>query len=324
MRVLEKYYHQLKSMITPEVLGDIVPMEVSPAAKWFLGESPQEFWRYREDFPCVLPPAPVTWIEYEMPTIIRSAMNQVYRPARSVVALIMTLEIPEDQRQWFIQSDGLVGLFAHFRRKSGIRDGIEIMTNKRQERIQETLDKGLTARWVCVWQLMAEPLNLKKVIPFVSYAFYLDEKGQMLSDLGVAYTMVRDSHELTDDVLKSVFADTLPFLFCLSLTHCRNVEVVESTMPPTVAKKRKEKDIPVFKFKHLVIKPVAGKRTINQNESMTKQNGMMPIHFVRAHFKSFTEERPLFGKHTGVYFWQIHARGDKQYGEITKDYIVKN
>lgn len=325
MRLLEKHHHQLSKIISKTVMGDIVPMEISPAARWLLGESPQEFFDYRRDFPCVLAPAPVTWIEFEMPQIIRSTERAIQRPARSVAALIMTLEIPEDNRDNFLRSDGIIELFAHFRHQSRIRDGIEVSADKRQQSIQEVFDAGLTAKWVCVWQLLAEPLNHAVLVPFVSYAFYLDQNGQILSDLGVAYTMTRDAELIEKKVLNHVFADTLPFLFALSLTHCRNVEVIEQELPPPIIKKRKEKGIPVYKFKMIVIKPVGGKRIVNtkKGEPAIQHNGMMPLHFVRAHFKVYTEERPLFGKHSGTYFWHQFAKGSDKYGEITKGYSVE-
>lgn len=325
MHLLEKYHHQLSKIISKAVLDDIVPMECTPVAKWFLGEAPQEYWEYRRDFPCVLPPAPVTWIEFEMPPIIRSDKRAIPRPARSVAALIMTLEIPEDNRDNFLRSDGIIELFAHFRRQSRIRDGIEISTDKRQESIQKAFDQELSARWVCVWQLMAEPLNHSVLVPFVSYAFYLDQNGQILDGLSVAYTMIMDVKRVPEEALNHVFSDTLPFLFALSLTHCRNVEVIEQELPPPIVKKRKEKGIPIYKFKILNIKPIGGKRIIdpNREKATIAQNGMMPMTFVRAHFKTFTEERPLFGRHRGTYFWHQFAKGSKEYGEITKEYRVK-
>lgn len=323
MRVIEKYHKQLKKMITRELLDDIVPVDCTPAAKWFLSEAPQEYWRYREDFPCVLPPAPVTWIEYQMPTVIRSAKDAVPRPARAVAALIMTLEIPEDEQESFLREDRLPAVFAYFRRKSQIRGGIEIMADSRPQSIQEAIDAGLSTRWMCIWQLMAEPLNGNDLVPFVSYIFYLDQNGQMLSNLGIAYTMTDVAKEMPEYQLRHSFADTLPFLFALSLAHCRNVELVERELPPPVIKKRKEKGVPIYKFKELVIKPVGGKQVINTNGQRQPGGGMLPLHFVRAHFKRFTEERPLFGRHVGVYWWHQHAKGDITRGEIVKTYKVE-
>lgn len=47
------------------------------------------------------------------------------------------------------------------------------------------------------------------------------------------------------------------------------------------------------------------------------------FHLCRGHFKTYTAERPLFGKYTGTFWWQAQARGSKEHGEVVKDYAVK-
>ena len=323
MHLLEKYHRLLTKYITPELMADIVPVNITPAAKWFLGESPQDFWNYREDFPCVLPPAPVTWIEYEMPAFIHSESRTVERPARSVAALIMALEIPEEERHDFLVKDEIVGLFNFFRRRSQILEGVQVSYDRREEAIQEALKAGLTCKWVCLWQLFGEPLNYKALVPYMTYAMPLDEGGQILNSLSVAHSMVSKEEKQGDlSFLSNVFSDSLAFLFGLSLMHCRNVEVIEQEISATIAKRRKEKGIPLIRFKHLIIKPM-GQRKVKAGESMTKQQGMMPMHFVRAHFKTYTADKPLMGKHVGRYFWHTSARGNRKMGEIVKDYQVE-
>ena len=46
------------------------------------------------------------------------------------------------------------------------------------------------------------------------------------------------------------------------------------------------------------------------------------FHIARGHFKTYTEDAPLLGKHVGTYWWEAHARGSKSAGTITKDYEV--
>jgi hypothetical protein len=47
------------------------------------------------------------------------------------------------------------------------------------------------------------------------------------------------------------------------------------------------------------------------------------LHICRGHFKIFTEEARLFGKHTGMYWWAEQLRGDRRHGVIVKDYRIK-
>lgn len=46
------------------------------------------------------------------------------------------------------------------------------------------------------------------------------------------------------------------------------------------------------------------------------------LHWVRGHFKHYTEENKLFGKYTGTYWWSPHIAGDKAAGLVVKDYKV--
>lgn len=319
MRMLEKYYDSIKQVM-PAMMDELVPMEITPSAKWFLSEDKREFWRYREDFPCVLPPAPLTWMEYQMPSSIKSDVREVRNTTtRAVGAMILTVELKEENRLPIFSADGIMDAFNDMLK----RNKISTRGRKSQERfeiIQSYIKQGFVAKWFCFWQLFGEPIGHKEIIPFVSYGFYLDQNGQIMGELGVGDISL-PRHMLTSELIDASFSDSLPFLFALSLTHCRNVEMVERTLPPGLTKKRKARDIPELIFRELVIKPVGGKQVISTNPNV--KNGMMPLHFVRAHFKVFTGERKLFGKHEGTYFWHQSGRGSRANGEIVKEYKVK-
>ena len=44
------------------------------------------------------------------------------------------------------------------------------------------------------------------------------------------------------------------------------------------------------------------------------------LHLCRGHFKRYTEDKPLFGRYTGLYWWQPHIRGADRSGAVIKDY----
>ena len=52
--------------------------------------------------------------------------------------------------------------------------------------------------------------------------------------------------------------------------------------------------------------------------------GITRLHLCRGHFKTYTEENPLFGRIVGRIWWQPHIRGNKDQGLILKDYHVKH
>jgi hypothetical protein len=46
-------------------------------------------------------------------------------------------------------------------------------------------------------------------------------------------------------------------------------------------------------------------------------------HLARGHFKTFTEDAPLLGKHVGTYWWSWQVRGQEGSGVIEKTYTLK-
>lgn len=241
---------------------------------------------------------------------------------RAVAALILLLETPEEDRALVLPADALIPTYNHFLKQSHTNHGIQIAMDDRPENLKKAIDQGLEPRWLMFWQLFAEPPNMRELVPYISYAMYIDQNGQMIDQLQLANVTLGEKGQIEEKYLNNAFADLLPHFFCLSLTHCRNVELVERTVAPAVVKKRKEKGIPYIKFKQLVIKPVGGKRMIGGGKE-SQQNNMMPLHFVRAHFKTFTGERKLFGKYEGTYWWSMTARGKQEIGEVVKTYKVK-
>lgn len=49
---------------------------------------------------------------------------------------------------------------------------------------------------------------------------------------------------------------------------------------------------------------------------------MQPLHWVMGHPKTFTAERPLFGKHVGTYWWQPSLHGRDKSRFIAKSYEI--
>ncbi len=47
------------------------------------------------------------------------------------------------------------------------------------------------------------------------------------------------------------------------------------------------------------------------------------FHLCRGHLKRYTEEKPLFGKYAGTFWWRPQARGSRNKGIADKDYAVK-
>lgn len=106
--------------------------------------------------------------------------------------------------------------------------------------------------------------------------------------------------------------------FCMFFS-CKNIgtETVEPPAKLNKARKKKGK-LPLFTYKTLVIKPTGKKQ-----ESIPKHLWGNRVHLCRGHFKTYTKEKPLFGRLTGRYWWQPSVRGNKKLGVVHKDYKIE-
>lgn len=104
-----------------------------------------------------------------------------------------------------------------------------------------------------------------------------------------------------------------------SFLNCRNVEQVPVDVPQELNRARQRRGKPpLLKVYTLVVRPLR----LDRRKRESKHGPPVAIHWVRGHFKRYTEERKLFGKFTGTYWWQHHVAGKAQ-RFIIKDYAVR-
>ena len=106
------------------------------------------------------------------------------------------------------------------------------------------------------------------------------------------------------------------------ILQCKNISTEKNYPPEALNKKRiKQGKQPLFTYHTLVVNPMSEKTRSDGPHETTgiKQR----LHFCRGHFKEYTEQNKLFGKHTGLYWWQPMVRGNKELGLVHKDYQVK-
>lgn len=103
----------------------------------------------------------------------------------------------------------------------------------------------------------------------------------------------------------------------LKWLHCKNIISVKVPTPDRLNKKRRKNNRQeLFSYHVLRIKPTKAEKA----NGKPYQGGLNRIHFCRGHFKEYTEDNPLFGKYTGLYWWQAHVRGRNKKGIVMKDY----
>lgn len=115
-------------------------------------------------------------------------------------------------------------------------------------------------------------------------------------------------------------ATDLNFLQCyLRLLHCKNIVSVPVKPSSKINKKRKAKNkLPLFRYHVLKVQDYKIKR--NGTKKSQGYKGLMAVHSCQGHFKTYTKEKPLFGKIVGDIWFSDHVRGEKKRGKIVKDY----
>ena len=122
--------------------------------------------------------------------------------------------------------------------------------------------------------------------------------------------------------VRSIDVWSMLFPYCLgvSFTHCRNVQVMDAPLPEAVRKKREKRGKHAAVFKILEIRPM---KAVLRNADGNRSTGLKQrLHICRGHFKDYRNGRGLFGKYRGMFWWEMHVRGDKAQGEVKKDYSV--
>lgn len=114
---------------------------------------------------------------------------------------------------------------------------------------------------------------------------------------------------------------TIPAVMALQFMNCRNVIQDVKEPPSTINERHRREHPPLVTYRVLRISrkaspPHTGGAQVSGDHSQNR------YHVCRGHFKRFTEDKPLLGRHVGTYWWESHARGNRERGEVIKDYEI--
>ena len=156
---------------------------------------------------------------------------------------------------------------------------------------------------------------------FIKVDYYLNN-GTL--DFNETYIKELDGTVLPYSPEKKVIAlvDLSAIYKIFSIINCANIEYVVNKPDEKLQRKRAKKNkLPLKDYYTLVIKR---KRQYHAYDKVQGQGANdTRLHMCRGHFKTYTPERPLFGRYTGTYWWQEQMRGNAALGEIEKDYAVE-
>ena len=107
----------------------------------------------------------------------------------------------------------------------------------------------------------------------------------------------------------------------LILLSCKNVLAMRNPAPLALNKARRKKGkTEIFTYHTLKLVPFGNKKQYQSSQGEPESH--YRIHLCRGHFKRYAEDKPLFGKYTGLYWWQPTVRGKDKSGVVMKDYAL--
>lgn len=130
-----------------------------------------------------------------------------------------------------------------------------------------------------------------------------------------------DTEEADNFNISLVRVEALVGKMAVSLMNCKNVAVEDAGRLHVKRSKRDKRSgkSANLRFSTIVLPGMTTGRTAAERAA---NQDMMARHRVRGHFKTFTEDAPLFGKVVGTFWWGWQVRGNAKNGVVVSDYKI--
>lgn len=323
------FYHHFGTLferaprLAESLLEKCMPFDITPAADYLFMVESKEHWPV-DDYPSLIPPAELCWLEWESPKFIltRDTIIELPPEAQEVWSsvLILTEEIPEDYRRKAIKMNALGQFLERSAMHVGTKGELATATWERQEKLR--MMRGSTpVRWMVVMARYSHYTRgtYDPLAADVLWASYLCPLGSALS--GGHFTLLPQGQP---GFLNHAFV--VPH-FALSLLNCVNMKPETFTEPLRRRKVRPKgfPAVPPITYRKVHVYPPdlrPRKRYGDLRTKRTESQELVARHFRRGHFKRYYDDRPLFGKYTGVWWWGPAMVGSEKRGVVEKEYIV--
>ena len=283
-----------------------VVLEVSNVCEYIYAADVRENWDLREHFPNIAPLFPVTFVEMRRPSRIVSEIHGIQSPP------------PFMPRQWGFLIEAI-----DLKQQSYPPAEIPL--------IQELIQRGNVApddipniRWGITAYPVWESDSGEAMSILIPITFLIDKDGRCMS--GPNFVKLNPVMSQEDSQRFNAMCDVLPSMMwpawlAICFAHCQKVTWLDHEPPPKVQKKRiKKGNEPLTTYHTLVIEPL---EEILRSQGGAESNGLQrALTLCRGHFKTYTEENPLFGQHTGTWFWSSHIRNKESKRIREKDYAL--
>lgn len=157
------------------------------------------------------------------------------------------------------------------------------------------------------------------------FYFEVDKKGVIIKETGVKHEIHIDlpsEEEKRQAALNAQMTTYFPLLLAICFMHCQNVSLTHVEPPKNLSRKRKKKtghDL----VKHYVLNIEPMKQVLHTEGNMGTVGLRRALHICRGHFKDYRHGQGLFGKHKGLYWFNMHAKGTQEKGRVEKEYRIK-
>lgn len=154
---------------------------------------------------------------------------------------------------------------------------------------------------------------------------FADISGNLVVGLRKSIEETDFDEEFLESTREQLFRkDISLFSKALRLLSCKNIVTADASDEYNQPEKwRRRMKQPKLQYK--VLKVYAPGKKIEDAVPLVSRNGnetIMPHHYCRGHFATYTEEKPLFGKYSGKFWIPAHVRGSVKNGAVVKDYCV--
>jgi hypothetical protein len=184
-------------------------------------------------------------------------------------------------------------------------------------------EKLITAQFLAFTGGMVSVTGLQPVaLNELSLSFAVDHDGRLVRGSCVElYPKGSLPPEIVGPLRSEALSNLYVCAMALNLINCRNVTHAPAGAIPHrrsgSAKRRGEAPI---KFRTIVLPGMTVERSNTSRRQREANAAVLRQHMVRGHFKRFTPEAPLLGKHVGTYWWNPAVRGNAKRGQVVQDY----
>tara|TARA_R100000234_G_scaffold119214_1_gene101529 strand:- start:4920 stop:5975 length:1056 start_codon:yes stop_codon:yes gene_type:complete len=161
--------------------------------------------------------------------------------------------------------------------------------------------------------------------PVICCFWHIDEAGCIVSKVELHPTETYGwMHEELNTKFQHWCIDVcLPTLtYALAFLNCKNVKQAQIEPNPKLSKRwRKKTGKPLSRYHVLTVgRTYDAKRERVETHTEGSEEHRKAQHITRGHFRTYTPEKPLFGRWHGTLWIPSHVRGSKEEGVVTKSY----